>query len=156
MISILLTAVGVVLLIASPVLVVQGLLGRRSVTHELAGQRIVFPSAGAELPDSLARYADTPVRTGVQARAYSELIADHVDKATGGRTYAEISDEWLAGGGTDEKLARLRETAFMAQTLRGALLGAYQAWQIAALVAALGVLVALIGVAFVATGVHLS
>lgn len=154
MISLLLTTIGVALLAAGPVMIAQGLIGRRSITHELTSQKIAFPS-GAGLPGDLARYAGAPVRTGAQARAFSDLIAEHVDKATGGRTYAEIADEWLAGGRTDERLARLRETAFMGQTLRGALLGAYQAWQITALVTALGVLVAAIGAAFLAMALHL-
>ncbi|TNH28502.1 hypothetical protein FHG89_14945 [Micromonospora orduensis] len=71
-------------------------------------------------------------------------------KATGGRTYAEIADEWMAGGRTDERLARLRETAFMGQSLRGALLGAYQAWQITVLVFALGAVFTAMGTAFLA------
>ena len=154
MITLLLTTVGVALLVAGPVMIRQGLIGRRTITHELANQKIAFPS-GAALPDPLGRYAGAPVRTGIQARAFSDLIADHVAKATGGRTYAEIADEWLAGGRTDERLARLRETAFMGQTLRGALLGAYQAWQITALVTGLGVLVATIGMVFLAMAVHL-
>ncbi|HEX7746069.1 MAG TPA: hypothetical protein VF462_12500 [Micromonosporaceae bacterium] len=153
MIPVVLATAGVVLILAGPVLIVQGLAGRRSITHELASQKIAFPS-GAGLPGGLSRYAGSPVRTGTQAKAYSDLIARHVDKATGGRTYAEIADEWLAGGRKDERLTRLREMAFMGQTLRGALLGAYQAWQITALVTALGVLVATIGVAFLAMALH--
>ncbi|MFC7277259.1 hypothetical protein ACFQS1_24980 [Paractinoplanes rhizophilus] len=90
------------------------------------------------------------MRTGVDARAYSDLIARHVAAATGGRTYSEIADEWLVGGRTDDRLARLRETAFMGQSLRGALLGAYQARQITVLVIGFGALCATIGVAFLA------
>lgn len=99
-------------------MIVQGLLVRRSITHELANQKIAFPS-GTALPDPLGRCAGEPVRTGIQARAFSDLIADHVARAAGGRTYAAIADEWLAGGRTDERLARLRETAFMARPCGG-------------------------------------
>ncbi|MFC7483969.1 hypothetical protein ACFQX7_33535 [Luedemannella flava] len=40
----------------------------------------------------------------------------------------------------------------MGNSLRGALLGAYQAWQVTALVAGLGALFTAIGVVFVALG----
>jgi hypothetical protein len=75
-----------------------------------------------------------------------------VAKATAGRTYAQIADECQASGRTDEGLARLRETAFMGQTLRGPLLGAYQAWEITTLVAGLGCVLTAIGAAFLAIG----
>ncbi|MEH0843327.1 hypothetical protein V6U81_13170 [Micromonospora sp. CPCC 205711] len=152
MITVLLAVAGILLLVAGPVMIAQGLLGRHSVARELHHQRIAFPSGG--LPAPLARYADAPVRTGAQARAYSDLIAGHVAKATGGLTYAEIAQECMAGE-RDERLDRLRQTAFMGETLRGALLGAYQAWQITALVIGLGALVVLVGAVFLALAAHL-
>ncbi|MFD2768003.1 hypothetical protein [Micromonospora eburnea] len=153
MITLLLALAGVLLLVAGPVMITQGVLGRRSIAHELASQRIAFPAT--DLPASLTRYARTPVRTGIQARAYSELIADHVTRATGGRTYAEIAEECMGAGRGDQRLDRLRQTAFMGETLRGALLGAYQAWQVSALVTGLGALVMLIGAVFVVLAAHL-
>jgi hypothetical protein len=114
----------------------------------LAQQRITFPTE--KLPAALTRFAGMQVQTGVQARAYSELIAVHVAKATGGRAYSEIADECMNGGRGDERLARLRETAFMGQSLRGALLGAFQAWQITLLVMGLGALMSAVGAAFLA------
>jgi hypothetical protein len=139
--------VGLALLVAAPIMIFQGLAGRRGVTHELEQQRISFPSAG--LPATLGLYAGRPVRTGAEARAYSDLIAGHVAAATGGRTYAEIAAE-CQNSKNDEKLGKLRETAFMGETLRGALLGAYQAWQVTVLVIGLGALCAAIGVGFIA------
>ncbi|GAB1691149.1 hypothetical protein [Krasilnikovia sp. M28-CT-15] len=155
MISVVLVFTGGTLLVAGALMLTQGLIGRRSVTRELARQRISFPVRDA-LPISLARYAGLPVHTGSQARAFSELIGVHVAKATGGRTYAEIADEWQAGGRADDGLARLRDTAFMGQSLRGALLGAYQAWQVTLLVVGLGALFMAIGVAFVALALQMS
>jgi hypothetical protein len=145
----LLLLVGAVLLVAGPTMVFQGMVGRRQITHELSSQKIVF-SGTSDLPADLTRYAGTQVRTGEQAKAYAEVIGAHVASATGGRTYSEISDEWLAGGRTDERLAGLREMAFMGQTLRGSLFGAYQAWQITKLVIGLGILLAAIGLVFLA------
>jgi hypothetical protein len=147
-IHLVLGAAGVALIAAAVIMIFNGWSGRRAVMSELTRQRISFPGKG--LPDELASYTGRSVRTGVDARAYSDLIARHVAAATGGRTYSEIADEWLAGGRTDDRLARLRETAFMGQSLRGALLGAYQAWQITVLVIGLGALCATIGVAFLA------
>ena len=153
MIPILTGLLAVLLLAAGLTMAARGLAGRRTVMGELADQRISFP-ADDGLPDGLARFAGVRVRTGEQARAYSDLIAAHVGKATGGRTYAEIADEWLAGGRKDERLARLREVAFMGQTLRGALLGAYQAWQVTMLVIGLGVLFTAIGAVLLAVALQ--
>jgi hypothetical protein len=149
--SVLLLAVGVILLLAGPVMIARAGAGRLQIQHELASQQIVFPPAD-DLPEALARYAGARVVNGEQARAFADLIGLHVTKATAGRTYAEIVGEWHAAGRNDEKLTRLRETAFMGQTLRGSLLGAYQAWQMTNLVLGLGVLLAAIGLVFVSLG----
>ncbi len=153
MIATILGGTALVLLVAGPAMIVQGVLGRRHVARELSQQRISFPAVDG-LPGDLRRYAGETVRTGGQARAYSDLIGVHVTRATGGRTYAEIAEEWMAGGRTDERLVRLRETAFMGQSLRGALLGAYQAWQITLLVIALGAAFVAMGTAFLALALH--
>jgi hypothetical protein len=132
-------------------MVFRGRAGRGQIQHELAEQKIAFPPA-ADLPATLTHYAGRQVTTGGLARAYSDLIASHVTRATAGRTYAQLAEEWQATGRTDERLARLRETAFMGQTLRGSLLGAYQAWEITTLVAGLGCVFTAIGVVFLALG----
>jgi hypothetical protein len=133
-------------------MVFRGRAGRGQIQQELVQQKIVFPAAD-DLPATLTRYAGRQVTTGAQARAYSDLIASHVTRVTAGRSYAQIAEEWQATGRTDERLARLRETTFMAQTLRGSLLGAYQAWEITTLVAGLGVVLTSIGAVFLAMGV---
>jgi hypothetical protein len=147
MIQTILGLVGLALLAAAPIMIFQGLAGRLGVVRELERQRISFPPT--DLPATLGAYAGRPVRTGAEARAYADLIAGHVATATGGRSYAEIAAE-CQNSGTDEKLGKLRETAFMGETLRGALLGAYQAWQVTLLVIGLGALCAAIGVGFIA------
>ncbi|MEH1017409.1 hypothetical protein V6U90_30505 [Micromonospora sp. CPCC 206060] len=154
MITLVLAAAGALLLAAGPVMIVQGVRGRLTVSHELAKQRIAFPPRG--LPAALTRYAGTSVRTGAQARAYSDLIAQHVAQATGGSTYSEITQECMTSGRDDERLKQLRQTAFMGETLRGALLGAYQAWQVTTLVIGLGGVVVLVGAVFLALVAHLS
>lgn len=145
--SALLLVVGAVLLVAGPTMISRGMVGRGQIKQELTDQKIIFAGVH-DLPTHLARFAGRQVRTGEHAKAYAEMIGAHVARATGGRTYSEIADEWLAGGRSDERLTRLRETAFMGQTLRGSLLGAYQAWQITTLVIGLGVVLAAIGLVF--------
>ncbi|MFI1162812.1 hypothetical protein ACH4UM_04165 [Streptomyces sp. NPDC020801] len=140
---------GAALLAAGPVMLLRGRMGRRQIRTELAAQKISFPDHG--LPAQLAPYAGRRVETGPQAHAYAELIKDHLAHATGGRTYSEITDELHATGGDDEKLARLRQTAFMGETLRGSLLSAYQAWHLTTLVTGLGGLLTGLGAALVAT-----
>lgn len=140
---------GIALTTAGPVMLLRGRGGRQEIRAELAAQRITFPHHG--LPGHLARFAGRPVRTGGEAHAYAELIKDHLTRATGGRTYAEITDELHAGGGDADKLAELRQTAFMGETLRASLLSAYQAWHLTTLVTGLGALLTGAGAALVAT-----
>lgn len=141
--------VGVSLLAAGSVMVAKAMKGRADIRSELAAQRIRFPGS-AKLPRGLGHYAGQFVTTGHKARAYSELIRRHVETATGGRTYSEVSDELMAGDRTDEKLVELRQIAFMGEMLRGSLLNAYQAWQVTSLVTGLGVLTAGLGGALLA------
>lgn len=142
------TTVGAGLLAAGPVMLWRARGGRTQIRGELAAQKITFPEGG--LPAHLARYAGTTVETGPQARAYAELIKDHVAKATGGRAYAEVTEELHATGGDDEKLTQLRQTAFMGESLRASLLSAYQAWEITTLVAGLGAALTGVGAVLVA------
>jgi hypothetical protein len=146
--STLLVLVGVVLLVAGPVMVLRGAEGRRTIGRELAEQKIRFPGAG-DLPPHLARYAGVEVRTGEQALAFAGVIATNLAHATAGRSYAEIVTELHGAGAGDPRLSKLRETAFMGQALRGSLLGAYQAWQMTLLVIALGGVLIAVGLVFV-------
>ncbi|MGW1160322.1 hypothetical protein ACWD48_19305 [Streptomyces sp. NPDC002519] len=141
--------VGAALMAAGPVMLLQGRKGRKEIRSELAAQKITFPAHG--LPAHLIPFAGQSVETGPQAHAYAELIKDHVVKATGGRTYAEITEELRVAGNDDEKLTQLRQTAFMGETLRGSLLSAYQAWHLTTLVTGLGGALTGLGAALVAT-----
>ena len=147
--ALLLRTVGLALGVAGPVMVLRGRGGRREIRAELAAQKITFPEHG--LPADLAAHAGRSVRTGPQAHAYAEFIKGNLARATGGRTYAEITDELHAAGGDDDKLAGLRQTAFMGQSLRAALMSAYQAWHLTTLVTGLGAALTGVGVALVAT-----
>ncbi|MEU5592839.1 hypothetical protein [Streptomyces sp. NPDC020298] len=145
----LLGTVGIALGLAGPVMVLRGRSGRKEIRTELAAQKITFPDRG--LPAHLAAYAGRHVETGPEAHAYAEFIKGNLAHATGGRTYAEITAELHAAGGDDEKLAKLRHTAFMGQSLRASLMSAYQAWHLTTLVTGLGAALTGLGVALVAT-----
>ncbi|MET8570095.1 hypothetical protein [Streptomyces sp. NPDC004783] len=145
----LLGTVGTALAVAGPVMVLRGRGGRKEIRAELAGQKITFPERG--LPAELAAHAGRQVETGPEAHAYAEFIKGNLARATGGRAYAEITAELHAAGGDDEKLAELRHTAFMGQSLRASLMSAYQAWHLTTLVMGLGTVLTGLGVSLVAT-----
>jgi hypothetical protein len=145
----LLGTVGTALAVAGPVMVLRGLGGRKEIRAELAAQKITFPDRG--LPAELAAHAGRGVETGPEAHAYAEFIKGNLAHATGGRTYAEITAELHAAGGDDEKLAKLRQTAFMGQSLRASLMSAYQAWHLTTLVTGLGAALTGLGAALVVT-----
>ncbi|WP_129843589.1 hypothetical protein [Streptomyces sp. RFCAC02] len=142
--------VGAALSVAGPVMLWRGRGGRREIRGELAAQRITFPVR--DLPPGLAGHAGRRVATGPEAHAYAELIKDHLIHITDGRSYAEITDELQAGGGDDESLTRLRQTAFMGESLRASLMSAYQAWHVTTLAMGLGSLLAGTGAALLVTG----
>ncbi|MCT7352016.1 hypothetical protein N4P33_07485 [Streptomyces sp. 15-116A] len=145
----LLGTVGTALVVAGPVMLWRGRKARKEIRTELAAQKITFPHHG--LPAELAAYTGRRVETGPEAHAYAEFIKGNLALATGGRTYAEITAELHAGGGDDEKLAKMRQTAFMGQSLRASLMSACQAWHLTTLVTGLGAALTGVGAALVAT-----
>jgi hypothetical protein len=132
----------IVLAIAGGLLLWGGMFAQNTVHDQLAAQQITF-SAAAELPPELQSYAGQQVTTGGQAKAYSDLIAEHLTKVADGKTYSEVSAEWIAGGMKDATLAQQRTTLFMGETLRGLLLNTY-AFSIFGMVALIAGIVALI------------
>ncbi|MBU6313570.1 MAG: hypothetical protein KJS70_00890 [Actinomycetales bacterium] len=112
-----------------------------SVQSQLANQNIAFPDEGglpSETKDQLAKWAGKQVTTGEMARDYSDLfILEHMNASANAvmgkpATYSEVSSAYMAaqrdGVTTPEqvqKLADLRQTLFMGNTLRGMLLEAY-------------------------------
>ena len=137
---------GFALLIAGPIMIGVGVSGQHQVTDQLTAQQITFPAnAKAGLPAAQAGYAGQQVTTGAQAKAFSDMVETHIKEATGGKTYSQVSAEYLAASAdkttpaaTLAKLSGLRQTAFMGESLRGSLLSAYQAWQVTYLVIGLG------------------
>ena len=139
--SVLMGLAGVALFVAGPVMVYEGFHGQSQIRHELTAQKIVFPAKGSSgLPKDLQAYGGQKVTTGPQAKAYADMVEEHVLAATGGRTYSEVSNAYIASGQKDATLGQLRQTAFMGESLRGSLMSAYQAWELSWLVVGLGAL----------------
>ncbi|GAA2038488.1 hypothetical protein GCM10009839_45090 [Catenulispora yoronensis] len=141
---------GAALIVAGPVMIYEGVHGQHQVKEQLSAQQISFPPKGnAGLPAAQANYAGQQVVTGGQAKSYADMIETHIKEATGGRTYSQVSAAAMAAP-TDTKLAGLKNTAFMGESLRGSLMGAYQAWEVTYLVIGLGVAFGGLGLATVA------
>ncbi len=114
-----------VLAVAGGLLLWGGTFAQSTVHDQLAAQRVTFTSDTTQLPPELQQYAGQSVDNGQLAKAYSDLISVHLEKMANGKTYSEVSAEWLAGGSKDAELGQLRTTMFMGETLRGMLLNAY-------------------------------
>ena len=108
-----------------------------NVHSQLADQKITMPS-GKAIEDPLikpylSQYAGQELTTGKQAKAYADhYILVHMHKASGGKTYEEVSGEFMAASADTTadpaavaELGQLRQTLFMGNTLRGLLLNAY-------------------------------
>jgi hypothetical protein len=126
------------------VAIVGGSYSHQVVRDQLGPQKIYFPKP-AEYP-SLKSYAGQQVTTGAEAKAYAEdQIGPDMTKISGGKTYAQVSDEWIAGGMKNEKLAGERTTLFMGETLKGLLLNAWGWAQIGSIAVLAGILLILLG-----------
>ena len=128
--------VAVVLLFAGGLLVWASSFATQNVHDQLKAQQITMPAAEALTTPAqkaaLGQYAGQDLTTGAQAKAYAdEYIQVHMDEASGGKTYSQISGEFIAANKTapdaqaTKDLGQLRQTLFMGTTLRGMLLNAY-------------------------------
>lgn len=121
-----------------------------NVKEQLVAQKIFFPEAGsAQLPadtyPTLQKWGGQQVDSGDKAYAYAnDYIGHHLAAMSGGKTYSEVSAEYLASGGTDQALGNIRQSLFMGETLRGLLLNAYAFWKVGqiALLASIALFVA--------------
>jgi hypothetical protein len=100
------------------------------IQSQLTQEKIYFPKAGTPTFDpkeypGLQKYAGTQVDNGDKAKAYAdEYIWHHMMKASGNKTYAEVSTLAQANP-TDAKLSALKNTLFQGDMLRSSLLTAY-------------------------------
>jgi hypothetical protein len=124
------------------------------VHDQLVMQDITMPEgeAIADLSqadqDALEPYAGSQLDTGPEAKAYADhYILAHMNASSDGRTYAEVSSEFVQLSDADkaspegQALGQLRQTLFMGNTLRGLLLNAY-AFATIGTIAGIGAIVA--------------
>jgi hypothetical protein len=132
------------MIVLGVVSIVGGSYDHEVVHNQLAPQKITFPKP-AEYAD-LKKYEGQQVLTGTQAKAYAEdQILPDMNKIDGGKTYSQVSGEWIAGGMKSEKLAGERTTLFMGDTLRGLLLNAWGWGQIGSIAILAGILLIVFG-----------
>ena len=131
-------AIAAVLLIAGGLLTWANAFIGDQVHDQLTMQGITMPEgdALADLSDedaaALEEYAGSALDTGPEAKAYADhYILAHMNAASDGRTYQEVSSEFLAlddeakASEEGQALGGLRQTLFMGNTLRGLLLYGY-------------------------------
>jgi uncharacterized membrane protein len=136
------------LIVVGILAIVGGHYDKQVVHKQLAPQKIFFPKPATN--PGLAAYAGQQVLTGSQAKLYAEKqIGVDVSKVAGGKTYSQISAEWIAGGMKSTKLAGERTTLFMGETLNGLLLNAW-GWSV------IGSIATLAGIILIALGAVLS
>lgn len=105
------------------------------VNDQLTMQGITMPEgeALASLPKAdaaaLEQFGGSALDTGPEARAYADhYILAHMNASSDGRTYEEVSGEFVAlddagkASAEGQALGGLRQTLFMGNTLRGLLL----------------------------------
>lgn len=100
------------------------------VKSQLVKEKITFPPKGSPALDpkefpGLQQYAGQAVDNGAKAKAFAdEFIWVHMMKASGGKTYAEVSSAAQANP-KDQQLATLKNVLFQGDMLRSSLLTAY-------------------------------
>jgi hypothetical protein len=153
-------ALAVILLVAGALLTVAGSFVNGQVASQLSAQKITMPTAQAygnlapEDQAALAPYAGQEMTTGAQAEAFADhYIAAHLKALGGGKTYEEISGEYIqlskdanADPAKLKQLGDLRQTMFMGATLRSMLLTAY-AFGTMGVIASIAAVAAFVGAA---------
>ncbi|HVS67382.1 MAG TPA: hypothetical protein VHE56_02435 [Mycobacteriales bacterium] len=128
--------VAVVLAVAGGLLAWGHNFAENNVHDQLAAQQIFFPDkAGiaaeksAEITKYVTPYAGQQVTTGQQAEVFANhYIKVHLAGVADGKTYSQVSHEWLSMKPTDpnyDTVTQQRATLFQGETLRGLLLNAY-------------------------------
>ncbi len=131
-------ALAAVLILAGGLLTWANVFIGDQVHDQLTMQGITMPEGDAlsGLPqadaDALKPYSGSALDTGPEAKAYADhYILVHMNEASDGRTYAEVSGEYVSmtpeqqASDEGQALAGLRQTLFMGNTLRGLLLYGY-------------------------------
>jgi hypothetical protein len=120
-------AVAIIGIIAGIFMIVAGAIAYIAVSNELRAEKIV-------VSDDAAAFAGQPVTGPFTAYAQAEVIQKHALASSGGKTYAELSQDDPA-----------RQTMMTASFLRASLFTSVVAFGVAALVVGLGILFVLFG-----------
>jgi hypothetical protein len=140
------TVAAVGMIVVGVLALIGGNYDKQVVRDQLAPQKIFFPKTATN--PGLAAYAGQQVLTGKQAKLYAQKqIGVDETKVAGGKTYSQVSAEWIAGGMKNATLASERTTLFMGETLNGLLLNAW-GWSVIGSIATLaGFILILLGAA---------
>ncbi len=112
------------MIVVGSLAIVGGNYAHSVVRNQLAPQQIYFPKPATN--PALKAYAGQQVVTGAQAKLYAnDQLGPDINKVAGGKTYSQVSEEWIAGGMKNATLASQRTTLFMGETLKGLLLNAW-------------------------------
>lgn len=134
------------MIVVGALAVVGGHYDKQVVRDQLAPQKIFFPKPATN--PGLTAYAGQQVLTGKQAKLYAQKqIGVDLTKVAGGKTYSQVSAEWIAGGMKNTTLATERTTLFTGEALNGLLLNAW-GWSVVGMIATLaGWILILLGAA---------
>ncbi len=158
---------GVVLVAFGVAAIYMGVDGRATVRDSLKQEQIVF---GAADDPAVAKYAsqwaEEPLQTGTQARAFAQIMHEHALEASGGLAYAEMgrfvsADDPANPAGTSDETAALmdeqgnpvgnsaRDTWVTETALSTALNVSYMAEQMALFGIVVGIALLLSGLGFI-------
>jgi hypothetical protein len=158
---------GVVLVIFGVAAIYMGVDGRSTVRDSIEQEQIVFGSADdPAVAEHASQWAEEPVETGTQARAFAEIMREHALEGSGGLTYSQMGrflsadDPDNPAGTSDEAAAlkdeqgnpapnRARETWVTATALSTALNMSYMAEQLSLFGIVVGVALLLSGIGFI-------
>lgn len=158
---------GVILIAFGAVAIYMGIDGRSTVRDSIQQEQIVFGAADdPAVAEHASQWAEEPVETGTQARAFALVMRDHALEASGGLTYAQMgrfvaADDPENPAGTSDESAALtdeegnpvpngaRDTWVTATALSTALNMSYMAEQLALFGMVVGVALVLSGIGFI-------
>jgi hypothetical protein len=144
-----------------------GLNGRTTVRDSLKQEQIVFGAADdPAVAKFAAKWADEPLQTGAQARAFAQIMHEHALEASDGLAYAQmgrfvsVADPKNPAGTSDETAAlkddkgapvanQARNTWVTATALSTALNMSYMAEQMALFGIVVGIALLLSGIGFI-------
>jgi hypothetical protein len=156
----------VVLIIFGISAIYMGLDGRSTVRDSIKTEQITFGAADdPAVAEFASQWAEEPVRTGAQARAFAQIMHEHALEGADGLTYSQMgrfvsADDPESAAGTSDEAAALkdeegnpvpntaRNTWVTATALSTALNMSYMAEQVALFGIVVGIALLLAGIGF--------